>query len=597
MGLGGAVLFASGFGEIEEGHSYSDALDEAAGDMPYIGPNCYGFINFFDRVALWPDQAVGRVQERGTAIISQSGTISITLMGQRRSLPVGYVISLGNQQRLAAEDLIRYCAQDSRVSAIGLYLESIKNVPAFILAVDEARRLKKPVALVKAGRSKKGQELALTHTGALAGQDALHDAFFERLGVARCEDLSTLVETLKVFHCFGPLPSNRIAVMGASGGDMAMIADSSKDHNLEFPPPPRPLKEQLRASVGERVLLDNPLDFQTATWFDLSKLNKMFETMFAADYAVTAFMVDPPDEEKSDTESFDSVIELMFEISSRHSMNTALLSSLPESLSNRMREKALASGVAPIQGLPEALQAFHHAARTSEVWSNWSLPRCMPIIEEEFQSRIITEHEAKQMLAGVGLSVPEGKLVSAAEAAEAAETLGFPVVLKVSSTELMHKTEQGAVALGLTSKRKVLEAVERMSALSKHFLVEKMVEDSVAEVLLGIRRDPQFGQTLVLGSGGIFTEMLEDAVPLLLPIDESMVRKTLSKLKICKLLGGWRGKPAGDTEALVHTVLAFAEFVENQFGILLDAEINPLAVRPRGRGVMLLDALIHLKEH
>ena len=119
----------------------------------------------------------------------------------------------------------------------------------------------------------------------------------------------------------------------------------------------------------------------------------------------------------------------------------------------------------------------------------------------------------------------------------------------------------------------------------------------LAELLLGIRRDPQFGQTLVLGSGGVFTEMLEDAVPLLLPIDESMIRKTLSKLRICKLLGGWRGKPAGDTEILVHTVLAFAEFAENQYDILLDAEINPLAVRPRGHGVMLLDALIHLKEH
>ena len=172
---------------------------------------------------MWPDQVTGKSLERGVAFISQSGTISVTVMGQRRSLPLGYVITVGNQQRLAAEDLIQYCAEDDRVSAIGLYLEGIIDLQKFIDSVDHAKSLGKPIALIKVGRSSQSQSIAKTHTGALTGSDELHDALFKRLGVARCETLSALVETLKIFHCYGPLPSNRILVMGASGGDLSLI--------------------------------------------------------------------------------------------------------------------------------------------------------------------------------------------------------------------------------------------------------------------------------------------------------------------------------------------------------------------------------------
>ena len=330
IGIGGAVIFASGFNEEKDGAALALKLDHAAGEIPYIGPNCYGFANFFDRVALWPDQVTCESIERGVAFISQSGTISITVMGQRRSLPVGYVITVGNQQRLAAEDLIRYCAEDDRVSAIGLYLEGILDVQKFIDSVDHARSLGKPVALIKVGRSRQSQSIALTHTGALTGSDELHDALFERLGVARCETLSSLVETLKIFHCYGPLPSNRILVMGASGGDMSMVSDTAKGFDLDFSAIPEDKLEALRATVGKHVKLGNPLDFQTATWFDYSKLREMFDVLLKCGYAVTALMLDPQDETEADTESFDNVIEMLLEAVQKNSAHAALLSSLPE---------------------------------------------------------------------------------------------------------------------------------------------------------------------------------------------------------------------------------------------------------------------------
>ena len=594
-GLGGAVVFASGFGEEKDGTEYARKLESAAGALPFIGPNCYGFVNFFDRVALWPDQVTGLQIDRGVAFIAQSGTISISMMSQRRSLPLGYVISLGNQQRLAAEDLIRYCAEDDRVSAIGLYLEGILDLPKFIEAVDYARTLGKPIALIKAGSSEKGRSAANTHTGALTGSDSLHDALFERLGIARCETLSSLVETLKLLHCFGPLPSKRVLVLGASGGDMAMISDSASKLDLDFSQIPETETDNLRASVGERVKLNNPLDIQTATWFDYPKLRKMFNVLLRCDYAVTAFMVDPQDEIEADTESFDRAIDILLDAVKENptSGHAALLSSLPESLSKSTREKCLRAGVAPLQGLVESLEALQHAAKISKAWSEWSLPEIIPPILDTLNFRTLTESESKEILAQHEFDVPRSRLASEEQVSVAAEEIGFPLVLKVVAPEMSHKTEHGGVAVNLKNIPEVIEAAAGMSRIAEYFIVEEMITDGVAELILGVSVDPQFGPTLTLGAGGIFTELLRDSVSLLFPVSESQVSQAIEKLRINVLLKGWRGNPEGDTEALVVAVLKLAEFVERHSERLAGCDINPLIVRPRGKGVIVVDALIN----
>ena len=594
-GLGGAVVFASGFGEEKDGTEYARKLESAAGALPFIGPNCYGFVNFFDRVALWPDQVTGLQIDRGVAFIAQSGTISISMMSQRRSLPLGYVISLGNQQRLAAEDLIRYCAEDDRVSAIGLYLEGILDLPKFIEAVDYARTLGKPIALIKAGSSEKGRSAANTHTGALTGSDSLHDALFERLGIARCETLSSLVETLKLLHCFGPLPSKRVLVLGASGGDMAMISDSASKLDLDFSQIPETETDNLRASVGERVKLNNPLDIQTATWFDYPKLRKMFNVLLRCDYAVTAFMVDPQDEIEADTESFDRAIDILLDAVKENptSGHAALLSSLPESLSKSTREKCLRAGVAPLQGLVESLEALQHAAKISKAWSEWSLPEIIPPILDTLNFRTLTESESKEILAQHEFDVPRSRLASEEQVSVAAEEIGFPLVLKVVAPEMSHKTEHGGVAVNLKNIPEVIEAAAGMSRIAEYFIVEEMITDGVAELILGVSVDPQFGPTLTLGAGGILTELLRDSVSLLFPVSESQVSQAIEKLRINILLKGWRGNPEGDTEALVVAVLKLAEFVERHSERLAGCDINPLIVRPRGKGVIVVDALIN----
>ncbi|MDC0229336.1 acetate--CoA ligase family protein [Deltaproteobacteria bacterium] len=596
IGIGGAVIFASGFNEEKDGVDYALKLDHAAGDIPYIGPNCYGFANFFDQVALWPDQVTGEFVKRGVAFISQSGTISITVMGQRRSLPVGYVITVGNQQRLAAEDVIRYCAADDRVTAIGLYLEGILDLQKFIDSVDHARSLGKPVALIKVGRSRQSQSIALTHTGALTGSDELHDELFERLGVARCETLSSLVETLKIFHCYGPLPSNRILVMGASGGDMSMVSDTAKDFDLDFSVIPEDKLDALKATVGQRVKLGNPLDFQTATWFDYSKLREMFDVLLKCSYAVTVLMLDPQDETEADTESFDNVIEMLLVAVQKKSAHAALMTSLPESLSRSTREKCLGSGVVPLQGLLESIEGLHHAAKLSRVWNEWSPPEIIPSSPEGFKVRTLNEFEAKNLLNQHQINVPKNRLASADKVVEAAEAIGFPVVLKAVVPEILHKTDSGGVALNLKNVSELSEALLKMSGVSDTFLVEEMITDCVAELILGVTADPQFGLTLILGAGGIFTELLKDSVILMMPLSKKKLKESIIKMRANKLLNGWRDQPEADSEQLVETVMSFEKFVKINIDHLAGCEINPLIVRPSGKGVVAADALIMMKE-
>ena len=333
-GAGGFVCFAAGFSETgtAEGQRLTDELLASAGELPFFGPNCYGFINFFDGVALWPDQVVGARRERGVALICQSGTISLNLLFNGRSLPIGLVLTVGNQTRLAAEDLIELLTADERVTAFGLYLEGVKDIARFARAAAAARAAGKPIALVKAGRTTAAARTAHTHTGALAGADGAFDAFCCQAGIARCDSLGTLCETLKIFHCGGPLAGRRVLVMGASGGDMAMTADYSRQLGLEFPPLPAASAASLTEILTGRVPLANPLDFQTYVWFDRPRMRAMFAVAQRAGYDAVGFMIDCPPEGQADPSAYLHGIEEFVAASAGAASRGAVISSLPESL-------------------------------------------------------------------------------------------------------------------------------------------------------------------------------------------------------------------------------------------------------------------------
>jgi len=659
-GAGGFVCFAAGFSETatDDGNRLTRELEVAAAEMPFFGPNCYGLINFFDGVALWPDQVVGGHRDRGVALICQSGTIALNLLFNDRSLPIGYVLTVGNQTRLAVEDMVELLAEDGRVTAFGLYVEGIKDAARFARAVEKAREFGKAIAIVKAGRTEAAARTARSHTGSLAGADTVFDAFCRQAGIARCDSLATLCETLKVLHAGGPLSGRRVLVLGASGGDMAMTADAARDLLLEFTPIPETSVAPLREILTNKVHIANPFDFHTHIWFDRSALRSMFSVVQRAGYDAVGFMIDCPPAAKADPASYLAAIEEFIAAytadarpttqaqhttpalsdtaalpsatalpavaalrnvaavsgapppGSGSSTRAAVICSLPESLAANTREMCLAAGIVPLQGQRQALEALDLAAAIGEAWKTRSRvellrPPVQTTADDEArrscgtrlrtrEQRSLTEHEGKSALATFGIRIPRSQLATPQAAPDTATTLGFPVVIKAVSETLEHKSDVGGVALNIRTREEAQAAAERLAKLSDTLLVEEMVTDGVAEILIGMTVDPQFGQVLVIGSGGVLAEVLKDTVSLLPPFTDTAIESAIKNLTVGKLLKGYRGRPPGDIPALVQTALACARYAEANVDSLIELDINPVIVRPAGRGAVAVDVLIRL---
>lgn len=597
-GAGGFVCFAAGFSETAtpEGTRLTQELMRSAGELPFFGPNCYGFINFFDGVALWPDQLVGRRRDRGVALICQSGTIALNLLFNDRSLPLGAVLTVGNQTRLAAEDLIELLVDDERVTAFGLYLEGLKDVTRFAAAAAKARAAGKPIALVKTGRTQAAADTARTHTGALAGADGAFDAFCSQAGIARCESLATLCETLKIFHTGGPLHGRNVLAMGASGGDMAMTADAARNLGLRFPPIPPDAQVALRQILSDRVHLSNPFDFHTHIWFDRPAQRAMFSVVQRAGYDAVGFMLDCPPASAADDTAYVNVVEEFAAALPGAPTRGAVISSLPESLSAATRERCFAAGIVPLQGQREALEALDLAGAVGETWAAGAQVELRLPRKPGTLAHALAEHDGKSALAGFGVPVPRSAVVAAQDVPEAAAALGFPVVIKTAAASLEHKSEVGGVVLNVRNSKDAAAAAQRLARLSDTLLVEQMVTDGVAEILVGISVDRQFGQLLVLGAGGVLTELLHDSVNLLPPFSVASVRAALARLRVARLLQGFRGRPAGDVPALIEAVLACTRYAAANLERLAELDLNPVIVRPHGQGVVAVDALIRLRE-
>jgi acetyl-CoA synthetase len=272
----------------------------------------------------------------------------------------------------------------------------------------------------------------------------------------------------------------------------------------------------------------------------------------------------------------------------------ALVSSLPESLSEATRETCLAAGVVPLQGQREALEALDLAGAVGECWQQGAQVALRVPRTARPGTHPLSEPEAKSALAAFGVPVPRSAVVKVRDAVEAAAALGFPVVMKAASATLEHKSEVGGVVLNVRSPQEATRAAQRLGALSGTLLIEEMVSDGVAEVLVGISVDPQFGQLLVLGAGGVLTELLHDTASLLPPFSAAGIEAALARLRVARLLRGFRGRPAGDVPALVAAALACTRYAEANLERLAGLDLNPVIVRPAGRGAVAVDALIRL---
>ena len=660
-GAGGAVCYASGFLEAGDGGALQRALVEASGGMPIIGPNCYGLINFLDGAPLWPDQHGGRRlggDGRGVAIVTQSSNIAISMTMQRRALPIAYVVTAGNQAQLGVSRLASAFLEDERVSAIGLHVEGFDSVAGFEALAREARARSVPVVVMKAGRSERGRAATLSHTASVAGSDAGAEAFLRRLGFARVHGIPEFLEALKLLHVHGALGGPRLGAMCCSGGEAGLLADSAEGTGVAFPDPAPEHAAAVGATVHPLVTVANPLDYHTFSWGDEAALTRTFGAFARGGFDATLLVLDFPRPDRCDDADWWTAAHAFARAMEATGAKGIVAATLGENLPEETAARLMERGIAPLGGVREAFAAIECAAAVGEAWR---APPGVPVITDEClpgsshddplarhrsgalliadeclpgsphgdpQVRhqagaplpagehlpdapvLLDEAASKARLAAFGVAIPPGAVARGEdEAVVVAASLGGPVAVKALG--IAHKTEHGAVRLGLRGPGEIREAARELLALGGgidgggggdgdggggRLLVERFAPDVVAELIVGLHRDPQLGLLLTVGSGGTFVELAADSATLLLPVSEVEIREALSGLRSAPLLEGYRGRAPADVDAAVAAILGIARFAVEHRDRLEELDVNPLGVRARGRGAVALDALIRTRE-
>lgn len=590
-GAGGAVCFASGFLEAKEedadGATLQSALIDAAGGMPIIGPNCYGFVNYLDRFCLWPDQHGGRAVDTGVAIVTQSSNIMINLSMQQRGLPIAYALTAGNQAQTSLAALGRAVLDDPRVTALGLYIEGIGDLDDFESLARHASMRNKAIVALKVGWSEQAQQATISHTASLAGSATSADALLARLGIARVNSLAEMIEALKILHQVGPLTGKRLVSASCSGGEASLMADTAhrQQNGVVFPALTQTQRDGLRSVLGEKVALANPLDYHTYVWGNLPAMADVYSAILDAPIDFGIIVVDFPRADRCDGAAWDCVIEAARIAQKRTFKAVALLASLPENMPEDRALQIAKAGLVPLCGLEVGLAAI------ASVASVHPAPEASVIAAPRLgQTHILDEITSKAILSDYGVDLPH-YIVVAQDKLPATLPFPYPVVLKAIGEA--HKSEVGGVIIGLSDQTELKRAMLEMD--QQRYIIEEFITDSIVELLVGIVGDPAHGYVLTLAAGGVFTELLRDSVSLSLPVNQNDILNALQQLKLAPMLTGYRGKPAVDKPALVKAVLAMQTCVLDRRASLAEIEINPLILT--SKSAVAVDALIRIGEN
>ena len=610
MKAGGVVCYASGFSEIgAAGFKGNLAFVEAAGDMAVVGPNCYGLVNYVNHGTIWPALYPKLRSSRGAAVISQSGNVTGHLVSNGRSVPYSYLISAGNQAVLGFEDYIDYLVDDPNVTCLGLFMEGIRDVAAFSQAALRARAKRIPVIVCRSGRSELGAVMAASHTSSLAGQNEYYEALFARLGVIETDTVPQFLEMMKLASTGAPLEGERITVFSSSGGDNGLAADYCSFAGLQLPQPNQQQKDIIKPTLPDFGHVSNPLDFTAGYWGSEELLTPMFTTMLNGDYDAAMLVIDYPPvgspyKDKSAHQAMDRALAAAGKAAGKPVFHASVNT---ESIPPEDAEALIVQGIVPLNGL-------HDAAQVVAKWANYckmvgrekrqgdaALGPKVPFAVAALPSNGVTvnEAESKRRLSSYGLNVPKGNILTIEMIRELPEIFDAPMVLKVLHDQLAHKTEVGGVALNIRGQTDAIAAAERMiTSVKEHdasielttFLMEPMQPAPLAELIVGVKRDPLFGLVLVIGAGGILVELLKDATPLLLPVNRSEVENALRGLKSFALLDGFRGKPKVNLEPVIDAIMAIAAYAGDHRHNLLELDVNPLMLGTDS--AIAVDALI-----
>jgi len=604
-GIGGAVVFASGFGEMgEEGRREQDeiaAMAKAAG-IALLGPNCLGLINFVDQVPL-TFEPVQPVEPFGPGIctIAQSGAMAgnIRMALLAGNVPVAYTLSTGNEAVLGAEDIIEGLLDDPAVQLFSVFVEQIRHPKLFLKLAAGARRRGKPIVLMHPGRSARSREAAKSHTGALAGDHAVMRTFVVSEGVVLVESLDELFDVSRLLTRYPRPAAGGAGIMSNSGAIRGFALDFCERIDLPLPELVAATCAELKGVLPDFATIDNPLDI-TAQGMQKPSLFGDAAQALLHDPQVGALLVaamgGSPAQQMAKWKSLRPVLAA----AEKPVAMAYLGDSWP--LSDEFLADIKDSGVPFFRSPERAMRAFAHMMRYGRNLAETQQRAGVTVtVSGTVPQGPMVEHYGKAMFAEAGIAVPRGELAhSSNDAIRIARELGFPVVLKAQSPTLMHKSDIGGVAVGLADEVAVRAAWEAMTArvaaarpdlVLDGILVEAMAPRGGVELIVGARRDPAWGEVLMVGLGGIWAEALGDVRLLPAGASADRIAAELDRLKGARLLHGYRGSPPCDVPALVETLMRIGALICAVPG-LIEIDVNPLMVYPAGQGVLALDALL-----
>jgi acyl-CoA synthetase (NDP forming) len=583
-GLKCALIYAARFGEggDPEGLARADSVRALCRQgLRVSGPNCMGAVALRERLLLYPAPRVRALPVGDIGIVFQSGgTFQFWLQhAATRGLGFSYAVSSGNELDLDLADYVNFLVEDEGTRVIACMVEGVRRADAFMAAAEKALAARKPLLVVKLGRSAGGRAAAASHTGALAGDDRVFDAMCRKYGVLRCPTLDDLIEGCLAMRQ-GRLPRGpRIAIAGFSGGAKGLLLDYAAEEGATLATLAPETAAALKPRIDPGLPAENPLDVGATTGVQAQKFSEICR-LVAGDPNVDLFIIQGQlpmtADERYPVEPFQDVLGAT-------EKPVIAYGRTAQNVTDAGRAFQATAGLPFIQGLPETVRAAQTLIRYAEVLRRGVAP--LPPPRDRASS--LSGDALDAFLAAHGLVLPRSaRAASAEEAVARAEAIGFPVALKIVSAA--HKTELGGVALGLRDAASVRRAAAAMAAHAREgYLVQEMVDG--LELLAGVREDPQWGPVLVAGLGGLMVEALGDVALRLLPVDEAAAREMLLSLKGAALFGPFRGRPARDLDAAARALAGLSQLFLDHRPFIADLEINPLMVMEAGAGVRAVD--------
>lgn len=607
------VVLTDGFSEKgEEGKVLEEKIVQFARehDQILLGPNGNGFVNVSNGIAPYGLPIVTPLQSGPVGIVLQSGGLASSVLDLQDSwnINLSFITSMGSEAMISATDIIDYLIEDEKTKVIALFLESIREPAEFARVARKALERGKPIVAFKIGRSEQSARAAMAHTGALVGDDAVNDAVFRQLGVIRVHSLEDLMTTAGLLGYYPGIKGPRAGIVTASGGACDILADRAVDEELELPAfQPETVKKLEQIAPG-LFTAHNPLDITGyADGPMLTRAIKVAAEDPGLDFILC--LVEPPKGPENLDGGYD--YEGLADAIKNTSMRIIPFMNAAIHITQYGKEVATNFNVHFLNGMEHGMKAIGHAVWYSKLAEKRTNIHASGGLQVEFkisdgESAVAIgewpEYRARKFLEEKGVPVVPGVIVNSAdEAAAAAKNVGFPVVLKIQSSDIAHKSDIGGVALNLETEAKVREAFATMiDNVTKRapgskldgVLVSPMRSEGI-ELLVGIVRDPLWGYVLAVGLGGVFVEVLKDTSLRVLPVDQAEIKSMLTELRGSAILEGVRGRMGADLDRVAEVVHHITKIVWNNSDKMEELEINPLWVK--GKNVEALDALIRWK--